>query len=70
VKVEDQRGRSTHVVRVAREDLDRYGRGRTVERLVEDSFEFLLQREPPSSILSEFDLSVIERYFPDYPRTI
>jgi hypothetical protein len=39
-------------------------------RLVERSFEFLLEREPNTSILAEFDLAVIQRYFPDYERTI
>jgi hypothetical protein len=35
-------------------------------RLVGASFEFLLEREPPSSILRSFSLDVIERYFPEY----
>lgn len=39
-------------------------------RLVEASFEFLLEREPNTSILSSFELSVIGRYFPEYPRVI
>ncbi|MEZ5397399.1 MAG: hypothetical protein R2724_32110 [Bryobacterales bacterium] len=38
--------------------------------LVERSFEFLLEREPNTSILSQFDLSVIQRYFPEYERSI
>jgi hypothetical protein len=37
---------------------------------VKRSFEFLLEREPNTSILPEFDLSVIQRYFPEYERTI
>jgi hypothetical protein len=40
------------------------------ETLVEKSFEFLLEREPNTSILSSFDLTVINRYFPEYERTI
>ncbi len=40
------------------------------ETLVEKSFEFLLEREPNTSILSDFDLSVINRYFPEYEHTI
>jgi len=36
------------------------------EALVLASFEFLLAREPASSILRQFDLDVIERYFPGY----
>jgi hypothetical protein len=37
------------------------------ERLVRETFAFLLEREPRSSILARFDLPVVERYFPDYP---
>ena len=36
------------------------------EELVRLSFEFLLKRESNSSILSEFDLPVISRYFPEF----
>ena len=36
------------------------------ETLVEESFEFLLEREPPTSILREFPLTVISEYFPEY----
>lgn len=37
-----------------------------LERVVRVSFEFLLEREPASSILREFSLDVIARYFPEY----
>jgi hypothetical protein len=37
-----------------------------LERVVRVSFEFLLEREPASSILGEFSLDVIGRYFPEY----
>jgi hypothetical protein len=40
------------------------------EELVRASFEFLLEREPASSILREFSLDVISRYFPGYPAEI
>jgi hypothetical protein len=33
---------------------------------VRESFVFLLQREPPSSIMGKFSLDVIARYFPEY----
>jgi hypothetical protein len=36
------------------------------EVLVEKSFEFLLEREPNTSILRSFELPVIGRYFPEY----
>jgi hypothetical protein len=38
----------------------------SIEELLEKSFEFLLEREPNTSILRHFELSVIERYFPEY----
>jgi hypothetical protein len=40
------------------------------EALIEQSFRFLLEREPKESILREFDLSVISRYFPAYESEI
>jgi hypothetical protein len=37
------------------------------EELVKKSFEFLLKREPKESILKEFDIMVIRKYFPEFP---
>jgi hypothetical protein len=59
-----------HDVTVTPEDVIRYAPGSTPERLLEASFEFLLEREPATSILSRFALPVIERYFPEYPKVI
>jgi hypothetical protein len=60
-----------HRVRVSRADLARLAPGESDPvGLVEASFAFLLEREPKESILPEFDLSVIGRYFPDYEREI
>jgi hypothetical protein len=70
VVVTQGRNETTHDVTVTPEDVARYAPGSTPERLLEASFEFLLEREPPSSILSRFALPVIERYFPEYPRVI
>jgi hypothetical protein len=44
-------------------DPDEHG----LERVVRESFEFLLEREPASSILGRFSLTDISRYFPEYP---
>jgi hypothetical protein len=38
--------------------------------LVRESFGFLLAREPATSILPSFELSIISRYFPDYIQEI
>jgi hypothetical protein len=37
-----------------------------LERVVRESFRFLLEREPATSILRQFSLSDISRYFPDF----
>ena len=66
VEVSDTAGTSHHTVRVSAKDFERWARGRSAEEVVADSFAFLLEREPKASILSEFDLSVIQRYFPEY----
>jgi len=60
---------TTHVVRISPAEQERYGDG-DVEGLVRRSLEFLLDREPNTSILREFDLATIERYFPEYPVTM
>lgn len=59
-----------HLVHVQPADLERWGHGRSPEELVRRSFVFLLQRESKESILPEFDLSVIQRYFPDYDQAM
>jgi hypothetical protein len=63
--------RTVHEVRVRTADLARLDPGAAdPAALVEASFAFLLEREPPSSILRAFDLPVIGRYFPDYEAAI
>ena len=42
----------------------------TTAQLIKKSFEFLLELEPNTSILRDFNLSVIARYFPEYERII
>lgn len=37
-----------------------------LEKVVRESFEFLLEREPASSIMREFSLDVIPTYFSEY----
>ena len=61
-------GRETHLrVHVTRADLPRLAPGASdPQDLVRASIAFLLEREPRESILREFDLSAIARYFPEY----
>jgi hypothetical protein len=54
-------------VTVAPADLERLDPGAPdPERLIRAAFDFLLEREPASSILRSFDLLVIGRYFPGW----
>ncbi|MFV2062554.1 MAG: hypothetical protein ACC726_03455 [Chloroflexota bacterium] len=60
-----------HSVAVSQDVLARLAPGHyDPERLVAASFEFLLAREPRESILPDFELPIIERYFPGYEVTI
>ena len=40
------------------------------EELLNFSFNFLLEREPNTSILSKFDIIVISKYFPEYTNKV
>ena len=67
------RAKSTtvHAVTLRLDDYQRLTGGKvTPEKLIEKSFEFLLERESNTSILCRFDLPVIGRYFPEYEKTI
>ena len=68
--VEEGRTASEHMVTVTKDDKERFAPYSTVEDLVRRSFDFLLEREPPTSILHTFALPDIERYFPDFPKRI
>ena len=73
VSVEMHGQRTEHTVTVSPASLGRWGAGseqKDVEDLVRRSFEFLLEREPPSAILRQFELGVIENYFPEYDELI
>jgi hypothetical protein len=62
---------TVHSVTVTPEYLQKLTGGRaSAETLIEKSFEFLLERESNTSILRTFELPTIQRYFPEYERTI
>ena len=62
---------TVHTVTLKHDDYQRLTGGKTSpEKLIEKSFQFLLERESNTSILSRFDLTVIGRYFPEYEETI
>jgi hypothetical protein len=72
VTIDVEGGATTnHAVTVKAADLERLDPGaRDPHVLVDRSFRFLLEREPNTSILRSFDLTVIGRYFPEYEATI
>lgn len=70
VQVSEGSTRTTHRVTARRDQQRRYAPDAPPERLIEESFRFLLEREPKESILQAFDLPVIEQYFPEYGREI
>ena len=62
---------TTHTVSLTSETRDQLGVSDVDgARLVEESFRFLLERESKESILARFELTVIARYFPQYPEEI
>lgn len=62
---------TSHTVQVPIAYAQKLTKGQiSTTKLVEKSFEFLLEREPNTSILRSFELSVIGRYFPEYERKI
>ena len=63
--------KTTHQVTLPQELYQRLTGGlRSGEELVRASFEFLLEREAKGEILQTFDLSQIQKYFPEYEAVI
>ena len=63
---------SAHRVTLKQDDYLRLSDGGKIEpnEVIRRSFEFLLAREPKESILPQFDLPLIGRYFPEYEREL
>jgi len=66
----DDPGGTRHEVSVDRATLEDLAPAATPEVLVTESFKFLLEREPRESIMREFELPIIGRFFADYPEEI
>jgi len=62
---------TTHIVTLSHEVHTNLTNDKvTKEELLDFSFKFLLDREPNTSILSSFELTVISRYFSDYEKSV
>jgi hypothetical protein len=70
ITVTEGRSSTRHRVRISRNALILLAPSASAEELARASFEFLLEREPKESILREFDIEVIGRYFHEYPNEL
>ncbi len=62
---------TTHTVKLKPDYCQKLTKGKvSPATLIENSFEFLLERESNTMILSRFDLPLIGHYFPEYEKTI
>ena len=62
---------TTHIVTLSDEVHKKLTKEKvTKEELLDFSFKFLLDREPNTSIMSSFELTVISRYFSDYEKSV
>jgi hypothetical protein len=69
VRVSDSKSARSYRVTLKKPDFERIAGGKVEPaELVRRSFQFLLENEPKESILPQFDLPVIGRYFPEYER--
>jgi hypothetical protein len=71
VVVHDRGGETHYQVTMSHTDFERLGgENAPPDECVHAAFLFLLDREPKESILRRFDIAVIERYFPEFPREL
>lgn len=71
VKEDDTKTEQEHIVSLDEDYYQYLSQEKiTKEELIQKSFEFLLKKESKESILSRFNLKVIERYFPEYEEKI
>jgi len=66
VEVREGVSKTLHLVTVTKSFYVSLETEKSPEAVVKKSFEFLLERESKESILAEFDITVISKYFPEY----
>ncbi len=71
VQLQDGSSQHNYSVTLSESDYQKWAGDRvSPAETVKTAFEFLLDRESASSILSQFDCSVIRRYFPEVDREL
>ncbi len=63
-------GPTVFKVTMDKDFLTRIGADYHPEKVVEKSFEFLLEKEPKEKILQEFDIVTISHYYPEFIREL
>lgn len=66
VTIDEGNTSSMHIVTATEKQVSLLCDDCDAEHLVEASMRFLLEREPKESIMNQFDLDVIARFFPEY----
>ncbi len=70
IVVEEESSRTKHRVRMEKDFYENLETEIGPEEVVQNSFEFLLEREAKEMILSEFNITVIGKYFPEFEEEI
>lgn len=71
VELHDGGRTHTYDVTLNWSDYDHWCHGQVApERVIERVFQFLLEREPATAIMSSFDCAVIRRFFPEVDKTL
>ena len=70
IEVSETGGTSRHIVTATAAHLAELGVDAPPERVLIESFQFLLEREPKEAILNRFELPIIGHYFPEDPAEI
>ena len=71
VAIKERSAKTEHIVTLDNEYYQYLTDGKiTQEELIKKSFGFLLQRESKESILSRFNLRIINNYFPEFEKEI
>ena len=71
VNIEEENGSTHHTVTLLKETHNTVFGGKTdPESCIEAAFKFLLDREPKEAILSNFDVTIISMYFPEFSEKI
>jgi len=66
VVVSDDDSETKHKVTMSKVYYNKLGTDTLPDEIVKKSFEFLLDRESKEMILSEFNIEVIAKYFPEF----